>query len=93
MNDLVQDNPAARRFEILIDESLAGVAEYELRDETVVFLHTRVEPQFREMGVGSRLVRGALDQVRARGGRVAAHCSYVAGYIKRHPEYADLLEA
>lgn len=88
---LVEDNPAGRRFEILVDDGLAGFAAYELRPGLVVFTHTKVEPDFQDMGVGTALVRGALDQVRERGDRVIPRCSFVAAFIERHPEYAGLL--
>jgi uncharacterized protein len=88
---LVEDNPARRRFEILVDGSLAGFAGYQLRQDTVVFTHTEIDPQFRDMGVGGALVRGALDQVRERGDRVVARCPFVAAYIEKHPQYEELL--
>jgi uncharacterized protein len=88
---LVQDNPARRRFEILVDGSLAGFAAYGLRQDTVVFTHTEIDPRFRDKGVGGALVREALDQVRERGDRVVAQCPFVAGYIARHPQYEELL--
>ncbi|MEH1016084.1 GNAT family N-acetyltransferase [Micromonospora sp. CPCC 206060] len=90
MNTLVEDNPARRRFEILVDDSLAGFAAYQLRGETIIFTHTEVSPGFRDMGIGGTLARGALDQVQARGGRVIARCPFIAAFIARHPEYADL---
>jgi predicted GNAT family acetyltransferase len=42
--------------------------------------------------VGSALARGALDDVRAAGGRIAPLCPFIAGYIRRHGEYADLID-
>jgi predicted GNAT family acetyltransferase len=50
-----------------------------------------IEPSMRNRGLGAELVRGALDDVRARGGTVVAHCWYVAEFIDQHTEYADLL--
>ena len=46
---------------------------------------------FEGHGVGSRLVQGALDDLRARGLAVVPLCPFVAGFIDRHPEYADLV--
>jgi hypothetical protein len=43
------------------------------------------------MGVGSRLAKGALDDVRRRGLKVVARCPFIAAWLKRHPDYADLL--
>jgi uncharacterized protein len=88
---LVEDNPARRRFEILVDGSLAGFAAYNVRQDTIVFTHTEIDPRFRDKGVGGALVRGALDQVRERGDRVVAKCPFVSAYIERHPQYAELL--
>jgi predicted GNAT family acetyltransferase len=91
VNLLVEDNPARRRFEILIDDALAGFTAYQPRAGIVVFTHTEIEPEVSGQGVGTRLVREALDQVRARGDRVVARCPFVAAFIDRHPEYGDLL--
>lgn len=91
MTVLVVDNPARRRFEILVDGGLVGFANYTPRENTVILTHTEVDPAYREKGIGSALVRNALDQVRARGDRVVARCPFVAAFIDRHPEYADLL--
>jgi predicted GNAT family acetyltransferase len=88
---LVEDNPARRRFEILVDDALAGFTAYEPRGEVLVLTHTEVDPQFRDMGVGSALVRGTLDQIRERGGRLVPECPFVAAFMDRHPEYADLV--
>ncbi|AXH91837.1 GNAT family N-acetyltransferase [Micromonospora aurantiaca] len=91
MSFLVEENTATRRFEILVDDALAGFTAYTLRGETLVFTHTEVDDQFQGQGVGAALVRGALDQVRARGGRIVPQCPFVASFIERHPEYADLV--
>lgn len=93
VNLLVEDNPARRRFEILADDSLAGFTTYEQRPAAIVLTHTEVDPRFTDQGVGSALVRGALDQVRERGERVIVECAFVAAYIERHPEYAAMLTA
>jgi predicted GNAT family acetyltransferase len=88
---LVEENPARRRFEILVDDALAGSAEYELHGEVPVFTRTQVDERFRNMGVGSALIKGTLDQIRERGDRLATRCRFMSAYIERHPEYADLV--
>lgn len=93
MGVLVEDNPARRRFEILVDDALAGCTTYEQRPGAVVLVRTEVDPSFAGRGVGTALVRGILDQVRERGERVIVECSFVAGFVRRHPEYADVLAA
>ncbi|GAA5136664.1 GNAT family N-acetyltransferase [Pseudonocardia adelaidensis] len=88
----VTDAPDQRRYEARIDGELAGIAEYRASERIVTFIHTEVMPGFEGKGVGSALVRGALDDVRAHGRKVRAVCPFVKGYIEKHPdEYGDLL--
>ena len=91
METSVRDVPEQSRYEIRDGDRLLGVAAYERRGDEVHFTHTEVDPQAGESGVGSRLVRAALDDVRARGGTVVPLCSFVHGWIERHPDYADLV--
>jgi uncharacterized protein len=57
----------------------------------VVLIHTDIDPAFEGHGLGSRIVAGALDDIRARGLSVVPSCSFVRSYLRRHPEYADLV--
>ncbi|MDG4801654.1 GNAT family N-acetyltransferase [Micromonospora sp. WMMD980] len=91
MNALVEENPAKHRFEILVDDALAGFTAYLPRGEVLVFTHTEVDDRYQGQGVGGALIRGTLDQVRARGGRVVPRCPFMAAFIERHPGYADLV--
>jgi predicted GNAT family acetyltransferase len=82
----VTDNPAAQRFEVYLDDALAGFAEYRLHDGRIVFTHTEVDPAFEGRGLGSRLAAGALGSARERGLRIVAQCPFIARYLARHPE-------
>ncbi len=85
-------NRAERRYELDVDGSVAVAA---FRDEAGVrtFTHTVVPEALGGRGVGSRLIAAALVDTRAAGLRVVPRCSFVAGYIDRHPEFHDLLAA
>jgi uncharacterized protein len=61
-----------------------------LAADHVLFTHTEVDTRYEGRGVGSALARAALDDVRRQGKLVIAQCPFIAGYIQRHPEYADL---
>ncbi|MET8330201.1 GNAT family N-acetyltransferase [Streptomyces sp. NPDC005181] len=89
----VNDVPGANRYEARVDgeSRVAGVAEYIRTTELVAFVHTEVAPEYAGKGVGSAVVRSALDEARASGLRVLATCPFFAGWIARHPEYQDLL--
>jgi len=62
------------------------------RGETAIFLdHAEVPPEFEGRGIGSALVRATLEAVRGEGRKVVARCPFIAAYIRRHPEFQDLL--
>lgn len=86
----VRDNAERHRFE-LVEQGHLAFAQYLLDGEVITFTHTIVPSSLQGGGVGSRLVAGALAQVRERGLKVVPRCSFVAAYIARHPEWKDLL--
>ncbi len=87
----MHDAPEAERYEIRDGDRVLGLAAYQHRGDQVVFTHTEVDPQAEGSGLGGRLVRAALDDVRAKGLQVVPRCSFVRGWIERHPEYGDLV--
>ena len=85
----VADNLERSRYEARVDGELAGFSTYQLRGADIVFIHTEVHLEGH--GVGSTLVRGALDDVRRKGTlRMVALCPFLKAYAEKHPEYADL---
>lgn len=92
MSDLVvRDDPQELRYEAIRDDRLVGVIRYRIEPGVVVLVHTEVDEAVEGTGVGSQLVRGALADLRARGLRVVPLCPFVAAYLRRHPEDADLV--
>jgi uncharacterized protein len=89
MSEIV-DNRAHHRFELTVDSHLA-VSYYKLDGNALSFIHTEVPPELGGKGIGSKLVKGALEQVRAEGLKVIAVCPFVKAWIAGHPEYKDLL--
>jgi predicted GNAT family acetyltransferase len=91
MADVV-NNQDLDRYELVIDGELAGFSEYRLTDTSIIFTHTEILPGEREHGLGGRLVRDALDQVRDHTDyRVVAQCPFVSKWLREHPDYRDLL--
>ena len=86
----VTDNRAESRFELATDDGPA-VAVYERNGGVITFTHTVVPEGEEGHGIGSRLVAGALTQVRAEGLKVVPQCPFVAAYIEGHSEWQDLL--
>lgn len=87
----VVDNPAELRYELRVGGELAGLIRYRTEPGVVVLVHTEVLPSVEGAGFGSRLVAGALHDIRARGRRVVPVCPFAAAYVRRHPEYAELV--
>jgi uncharacterized protein len=90
MNDVV-DNKDEHRFELTVEGHLAA-AYYQRADGVITFVHTEVPPELGGKGVGSNLVKGSLDRVRAEGLKVVAQCPFVKGWIDKHADYAGLLK-
>lgn len=90
MSTSVTDAKAKHRFE-LEEEGGTAFVTYLLEGDTITFTHTIVPEAMEGRGVGSELVRGALDEARGRGLKVVPNCSFVRHYIDSHEEYRDLL--
>ena len=87
----VADVAERERYEAELDGELAGYVTYRRVPGHTVLLHTKVEGRFEGRGVGSALARAALDGERARGQQIEPQCPFVASFIRRHPEYEDLV--
>jgi uncharacterized protein len=90
---VVTDDEAQSRYELRVGGELAGFITYHLRDQAISLIHTEVEPAFQGAGLATRLARFALDDARGRGLDVLPFCPYVNSWIKKHPEYTDLVPA
>jgi predicted GNAT family acetyltransferase len=88
----VRNNKDAGRFEIDVDGQLA-FTRYKIRGgDTIYFIHTEVPEALEGRGIGNILARVALDYARANRLRVVPRCKFIAAFIKRHPEYQDLVK-
>jgi predicted GNAT family acetyltransferase len=81
------------RFELVMDGELLGFCAYEPRRLPVrlVFPHVEVNPRYRRIGLATRLVRAAAEDVRSRGGLIDPVCSFAVAFFNSHPEFADVL--
>ncbi|MBC9227189.1 GNAT family N-acetyltransferase [Aeromicrobium sp. 636] len=83
-------NTSEQQYEITVDGAVAGHTVARDEGDVVVFPHTEIDERFEGRGLGGKLVGHALDDVRSRGKKVRAHCTYVKHFIEKHPEYQDL---
>lgn len=84
----VRHNVAQHRYELDTDHGVA-LAVYHEQGDSMVFTHTEVPPVDEGKGFASRLVKEALTDARRRGYRIVPACSFIAAYVRRHPEFAD----
>ena len=87
----VVHNPEESRYEVHVDGVRAGFTHYRTTPEALVFDHTEIDDAYEGQGLGGQLARGALDDVRANGGKVVATCPFIKGWIEKHEDYQDLL--
>jgi predicted GNAT family acetyltransferase len=88
----VVERPAEGRYVMRAGDAVAGIAEYRRQGGRVVLTHTEVDPAYGGRGLGSRLVRAALDDVRGQGASVVPRCPFVAAWIRDHPDYTELVD-
>ena len=89
MAPVVTDNPDQHRFEIHVDDRLAGFAQYRLREGEIAFTHTEVDDAYEGQGLGSTLARAVLESAAERDLAVIPYCPFIAGYLQRHPDLAE----
>ncbi|PLC51238.1 GNAT family N-acetyltransferase [Pollutimonas subterranea] len=90
MSRSIENNTSLQRFE-WVEDGILSVLDYQLQDGVMIITHTGVPEAVGGRGIAADLTKYALDTVRGNGWLVRPQCSYAAAYIKRHPEYADLL--
>lgn len=86
---MVRNNTALNRYELDVDGEIA-FADYRFAPGKVIITHTETPRALRGRGIASKLVQGALEQIRADGLKVVAGCGFVVDYLEKHPEFADV---
>lgn len=89
---VVTRDPHQQRYEAADGEGqIAGFVDYQETSELIVLTHTEVDQAFEGRGVGSTLARAALDDIRERRLRTLVICPFILAWMRKHPEYRDLL--
>ncbi len=86
MSISVVKNNELNRFEIYFDGELAGFAEFKVENQMISYIHTEIDPRFGGQGLGSQLIKEALDEALEQNLEVAPYCSFVSAYIKKSGE-------
>ncbi|WP_436497298.1 GNAT family N-acetyltransferase [Actinokineospora sp. HUAS TT18] len=86
----VQNPPG--RYEVTVDGEVAGFTQYTDRDHQRIFFHTEIDERFSGRGLASKLISAALASTREAGQRIVPICPFVAAYLKRHDDFADIAD-
>ncbi len=89
----VRHDPGQSRYVLEVDGAVHGHADYTEQGEQRLFTHTEVDQDLEGRGLGARLVKEALEDVRRSGKRLVPLCAFVNAYVERHPEWRDLIDA
>lgn len=87
----ITNNTESSHYEAVLDGEVVGFAEYRQHGDVVEFPHTVVEKAHSGQGIAGRLANVALDDAREAGHQVVPTCSFFASWIRRHPEYQELV--
>ncbi len=91
-NAIVRHDEQQQRYVLEVDGKELGVASYQQDGERQVFTHTEVDPSLEGQGMGSKLIRESLEDVRTRGNRIVPQCEFVAAYVNKHDEWSDIVD-
>ena len=84
------NNEQRQHFETKLDDEYAFI-EYRWRKGALVLMHTLVPEKYEGKGIAGALAKFALEYARNKKLQLIVYCPYVRAYMKRHPEYDDLL--
>lgn len=84
------DNAAEKRYEFDLGGDIA-VIEYIKAPGFMVLTHTEVPEKYEGRGIGAELVRAVLQDIRDKNVKIIPQCPFIAQYIYRHPEWADVV--
>lgn len=78
-------DPQQEAFEVRTQaDEVAGRTFFRTRGQERIFFHTEVSEEFGGRGIGTALVRGAVEATRAEGVQIVAVCPLVKGFLDKN---------
>jgi predicted GNAT family acetyltransferase len=87
----VKNNTDAERFEVQLGDQI-GLIKYRKSGKDYLLVHTEVPPEYEGQGIADRLAHVALETIKAEGARIVPICPFIQSYLRRHKEYASLVD-
>lgn len=91
LRDVVSRQRFEQGFTDAMGETRTVFADYAIQGDTRVILHVEADPALRGSGAAGRFMQALAEYARAQGLRLAPRCSYAVLWLKRHPEYDDVV--
>ena len=85
------DNFALQQYEFRISDLIPRIEYIKTKNGEIYLTHTEVPSALEGKGVGSSLVRLALEDIERQQLRLVPLCPFVAGYVQKHPEWKRLV--
>lgn len=91
VRDSIVNNTKTSRFEVVLDDGEYAYIEYRWYHGNLALMHTAVPEDKRNLGIASQLAKFALEYAKKEKLKIMVYCPYVSAYLKRHPEYVELV--
>lgn len=88
----VRHVPERARYEMWKGETLVGFSDTRVQGDRALLPHVEIDPSFGGQGLGTRLVKESLDDLRRKGLKIVPICPFVGAFLRRNPEYGDLVD-
>ena len=87
----ISNNEKNQRFEMPVGDGLAVIV-YRWQNGKLALMHTEVPPEAEGKGIAAKLAKFAFEQAKQQQRKVLVYCPYISSYLRRHPEYEELVE-
>lgn len=87
----INDNEQEQRFETPVNDGMAFIA-YRWQNGKLALMHTEVPGEAEGQGIAGSLAKFAFETAKQQQRKILIYCPYLSTYIKRHPEYNDVVE-
>lgn len=85
------DNKEKKQYEFHIDKYTPKIEYIKSETGEIYLTHTEVPVALEGKGIGSQLIKKALEDIKAQGLRLVPLCPFVAGYIQKNPEWRTIV--
>ena len=87
----LEDNQESKQYQVEIEGLFPRIEYIKTKDDKIYLTHTEVPRSLEGRGIGSEIIRLALEDIKKQDLTLIPLCPFVASYIKKHPEWRELV--